>query len=243
MGKKEVASFKNLQKELISLKDPKKADISGRYFKTGKGQYAEGDVFLGGIDTPTLVKVIEKYKELPIADVQELLKSKYHEVRSAGRGILCRHFAKAKGKERENLYKFYLKNTKYINNWDLVDTSAPLMVGEYLLENPAEIKILDKLAKSENLWERRIAIMSTFAFLKKGRFDKTLEITEKLLSDKEDLIHKAAGWMLREIGKRDMPVEEKFLKKHYKKMPRTMLRYAIEKFPEDLRKKYLQGTA
>ncbi len=231
----------SLQKELRSLGDPKRAQFLARYFKTGKGEYAEGDIFLGGIATDTARSVSKKYKELPLSDVGKLLSSKFHEERWVALGIFCLQFAKAKGRQRKNLYKFYLANTKYINNWDLVDGSAHYTVGIYLLENPKEMKVLDKLVKSKNLWERRISIMTTFAFIKIGKFEKTLEIAEKLLGDREDLIHKAVGWMLREIGKKDRGVEEKFLRKHYKNMPRTMLRYAIEKFPEDLRKKYLLG--
>lgn len=235
-------SLLSFQKEFRKLADPKKAEFSAYYFKTGKGQYAEGDVFLGGISTPVVKSFIKKYKDLPISDIQKMLSSKYHEERSVALGIIVNKYQKAKtDKEKQELYNFYLKNTKHINNWDLVDVTADKVVGKYILENPKEIKVLNKLVVSESLWERRISIMSTFAFIKIGEFNKTFEIAEKLLSDKEDLIHKAVGWMLREIGKRKMKEEETFLKKHYKIMPRTMLRYAIEKFPEKLRKDYLLG--
>lgn len=234
-------TLSELQKELRSLRDPKKANFLAKYFKTAKGEYAEGDIFLGGIATATSRAISKKYKELPLSDIEKLLASKYHEERWVALEILVSRFAKTKGLDRKNLYEFYLKNTKHINNWDLVDGSAGPVVGNFILENPKEIKVLDKLVKSKDLWERRISIMATFAFIKAGKFEKTLEIAEKLLKDKEDLIHKAVGWMLREIGKKDRGVEEKFLKKYAKVMPRTMLRYAIEKFPEDLRKKYLAG--
>lgn len=231
------------QKEFRKLADAKKSEFSAYYFKTGKGQYAEGDKFLGGISTPVVKTFIRKYRDLPICDVQEMLFSKYHEERSVALGIIVDKYQRTEtDSEKKKLYSFYLKNTKYINNWDLVDTTADKVVGKYILENPKEVKVLDKLVVSKSLWERRISIMSTFAFIKIGKFGKTLEIAEKLLGDKEDLIHKAVGWMLREIGKRDMQIEEKFLKKFYKGMPRTMLRYAIEKFPEKLRKDYLLGN-
>jgi len=237
----EKLNLTNLQKELRSLRDPKKADFLAKYFKTGKGQYAEGDVFLGGIVTDTARSISKKYRSLGIRDVEKLLKSKYHEERWVALGIFNLRFVKADAITKKKLYDFYLKNTKYINNWDLVDGSADKIIGNYILENPEEIKVLDKFVKSENLWERRISVMATFAFIKIGKYDKTIEIAGKLLDDKEDLIHKAAGWMLREIGNRDRKVEEKFLKEYAKIMPRTMLRYAIEKFPEDLRRKYLSA--
>jgi len=231
----------NLKNELRSKADPKKANFLARYFKTGKGQYAEGDVFLGGIVTSEMRKIANKYQDIPLRDIQALLKSKFHEERSLALGILNRQFTKAKNQERLKFYKFYLQNTKHINNWDLVDISAGNIVGEYLIANPQKIGVLKKLARSKSLWERRIAIMATFTFIKKGQFQETLTIGEMLLTDKHDLIHKAVGWMLREVGKKDQKAEEAFLKKHYQTMPRTMLRYAIEKFPEKTRKKYLLG--
>ncbi len=238
-------TLKNLKKEMESLSDPARAKFSERYFKTGKGEYGEGDVFLGGISTPNVNSFILKYEELSMEDIKKLLESKYHEERSVALGILKKHYEKAlkknDEKEKRDIYEFYLGNTERINNWDLVDVTADKIVGQHLLENPKEIKTLDKLVKSKNLWERRIAVISTFAFIRNGKFEKTLELCEKLLADKEDLMHKATGWMLREIGKRDLGIEKNFLKKHYKTMPRTMLRYAIEKFPESLRQKYLRG--
>lgn len=237
----EKITLSHLQKEIRGLANPKRAEFMGRFFKTGIGEYGEGDIFLGGIDTPTINKIVIKYKELTLFDLEKLISSKYHEERMAALGILKKHFEKAGQKERKEIYKFYLSNTKHINNWDLVDVTADKIVGIYLLENPKEVDVLDKLVKSKSLWERRISVMTTFAYIKNGKFDKTLELVEKLLGDKEDLMHKAAGWMLREIGKRNISVEKKFLAKHYKIMPRTMLRYAIEKFPEDVRQKYLLG--
>lgn len=234
-------SLVNLHKELKNYSNPNNAEFLGRFFKTGKGQYAEGDVFLGGISTPIINKLVSKYKSLSLSDLDKLIQSKYHEERMTALGILKKHFEKANKNERKEIYKFYLRNTKNINNWDLVDVTADKIVGIYLIENPGEIKVLDGLVKSKVLWERRIATMTTFAFIKNKSYLKTLEFCEKLINDKEDLIHKATGWMLREIGNRDREVEEKFLKKHYKKMPRTMLRYAIEKFPEPLRLNYLYG--
>lgn len=232
-------TLSNLTKELRGMADPDRAQLLGRYFKCGKGQYGEGDIFLGGIKTAVMTSLARKYKALPLTDIQVLLRSKYHEERNVALGILKIHFAKAGEKEKRSIYNFYLTNTKYINNWDLVDITAPRIVGVYLLDNPKEMKVLTKLAKSKSIWERRIAIISTFMFIREGKYDKTIEIAEILLNDKEDLIHKAVGWSLREVGKKNRKVEEEFLKKHYKEIPRTALRYAIEKFPEPLRKRYL----
>ncbi len=229
----------SLHKELLALRDPQKALFLERFFKTGKGQYAEGDKFLGGIKTSDSRALSKKYQTLPLTDIKKLLQSKFHEERWVALGIFGIQFRKAAAKEKLSLYKFYLQNTRYVNNWDLVDGSAPNIVGNFILENPKEIKILDKLVKSKNLWERRIAVLSTLAFIRVNKFTKTLEIAEKLLNDKEALIHKAVGWMLREVGKKDRNLEEEFLKKYYQKMPRTMLRYSIEKFPETLRKKFM----
>jgi 3-methyladenine DNA glycosylase AlkD len=230
-----------LKKEMKRLSDPKRADFLGKFFKCGKGEYGEGDVFLGGINTPTLDKLVNKYCGLSLAEVQELLRSKYHEERMAALGILKKHFKKANGQEKKVIFTFYLRNTKYINNWDLVDVTAPKIVGAYLVENFKEKRKLDVLSNSKNLWERRISVIATFAFIREGSFEKTLEYAKKRLLDSEDLMHKAVGWALREVGKKNQKVEEDFLKMNYRKMPRTMLRYAIEKFPEPLRKKYLLG--
>lgn len=225
-----------LKRELVQLKDPDKAKNLSRFFKTEKGQYGEGDVFLG-ISVPDQRKVAKKYVELSLNDLQELLNSKYHEHRFTALLILISKYRNSNRIEKEEVFNFYLKNTKNINNWDLVDLTAPKILGEYLLNKKRTI--LYTLAKSNNLWERRISVLSTFTFIRNNDFKDALSISELLLRDKHDLIHKAVGWALREIGKRDQTVEERFLKKHYFHMPRTMLRYAIEKFNDEKRNKYL----
>ncbi|MFA6462269.1 MAG: DNA alkylation repair protein [Candidatus Woesearchaeota archaeon] len=227
-----------LQQELHSLKGLEKAKLLQRFFKTGKGEYGEGDLFLG-ITMPQQRIVAKKYfKEISLEEVEQLLHGKYHEERMTALIILTYKFAKASKEEQEKIYQLYLKNTKYINNWDLVDVTTPRIVGEYLLDK--DHSILYTLAQSKDLWEKRISVLATFTFIREHQFEDALKIAEMLLSDKHDLIHKAVGWMLREIGKRDQKVEEEFLKKHYKNMPRTMLRYAIEKFEEEKRQSYLK---
>jgi len=227
-----------LSKTLKNLADPAIAEHSQRFFKTGKGEYGEGDKFLG-IRVPVLRKQAKKCKDMPLEEIQSLLKSSLHEERLCALFLLIHKFTRGDAVEKAIIYQLYLKNTRYINNWDLVDSSAHLIVGVYL-EDKNKQPIYD-LASSDSLWERRIAIMSTLHFIRKHQFDEALDLSKQLLTDKEDLIHKAVGWMLREIGKRDLHVEECFLKAHYRQMPRTMLRYAIEKFPEQKRKKYLAG--
>jgi 3-methyladenine DNA glycosylase AlkD len=227
-----------LREEIKLASNPEKAKFLQRFFKTGKGEYAEGDVFLG-IVVPVQRQIAKKYTELLFEDLEKLITSKYHEERLIALLILVERFKKAKEDEKEKIVKFYLDNRKGINNWDLVDLSAPKILGEYLFDK--DRKILFRFAKSNDLWEKRIAVLSTFTFIKNNDFNDTLKIFEILLNDKHDLIHKAVGWMLREIGKIDLKTEENFLRKHYKAMPRTMLRYAIEKFPEKKRKAYLEG--
>ena len=227
-----------LKLELQKAADPKQAKILQRFFKTGKGEYGEGDVFLG-IKVPTQRQITKKFNELRLAEVEKLLNSKIHEQRLVALFILVDKYKKAGDDEKKKIYNLYLKNTKNINNWDLVDLSAPNIVGAYLIDRPRGV--LYKLAKSKNLWERRIATLATFTFIRNNDFKDALKIAEALLKDEHDLIHKAVGWMLREIGKRNQEVEEKFLRKYYKQMPRTMLRYAIEKFKEDKRRFYLQA--
>lgn len=227
-----------LEKEIKERANLEKSKLLQRFFKTGKGEYGEGDIFLG-ISVPEQRKIAKEFKEILVESVQELLNSKIHERRLIALLILIEKFKKASMEIKKNIFYFYLKNTKNINNWDLVDLSAPRIVGNYLLDKNREI--LYKLANSENLWEKRIAIISTAAFIRQGEFKDTLKISEILISDSHDLIHKAVGWMLREIGKKNKRVLEEFLKKHCKNMPRTMLRYAIEKFPENERKKWLSG--
>jgi len=225
-------------KDLNSFIDKKKAEFLPRYFKTGEGEYGEGDIFIGVV-VPKQRIVAKKYKELPLSEIQKLLSSKIHEHRLTALLILTYQFPKAEEKNKKKIVDFYLKNTQRINNWDLIDLSSVEILGEYFLEHPSYKKVLFEFAKSKNLWERRIAIISMLVFIRNRQFTDCLKVAESLLHDKEDLIHKAVGWMLREIGKRDLRTEEEFLKKHYQTMPRTMLRYAIEKFPEEKRKFYL----
>ena len=231
-----MSELLELQKEIKKNANKQKAGVLQRFFKTGKGQYGEGDVFLG-IIVPVQRTIARKYHNIALPDIQKLLDSKTHEERLIALLILIFQFQKANSKARKIIFDFYLKNTKNINNWDLVDLTAPSIVGEYLLDGNR--KILYKLARSKDLWEKRIAIISTFTFIKNNQFEDTLLIAEILLNDEHDLIQKAVGWMLREVGKRDLSVEEEFLQKYYQKMPRTMLRYAIEKFSEKKRKYFL----
>lgn len=228
--------FNEVRKDLEKLKDPQRAKNSAWYFKTGLGQYGEGDIFLG-ITVPKQREVAKKYTDLSLSDIQKLLLSKIHEHRFVALAILVLQFRDADELNREKIFDFYIKNAKNINNWDLVDSSAPYIVGEYLAGRKKTI--LYKLAGSGNLWERRIAIISTSGFIKRAEFEDTFAISEILLSDSCDLIHKAVGWMLREVGKRNSSDLEKFLKKHQKNMPRTMLRYAIERFDSGKRKHYM----
>ena len=209
------------------------------FFKTGPGEYGEGDKFLG-LKVPVIRKIANANTDLTFSELQKLLDSKYHEDRLAALLILVKIFPKSGDEEKEKIFNFYLKNTANINNWDLVDLSAPKITGEYLLTRNKDI--IFGLAASDNLWERRIAVLTTFRFIKENQYNTSLDICLKLLNDPHDLIHKAVGWMLREIGKRDLKAEEDFLKIHYKQMPRTMLRYAIEKFPEKKRLAYLKGN-
>ncbi|PIW99586.1 MAG: DNA alkylation repair protein [Ignavibacteria bacterium CG_4_8_14_3_um_filter_37_9] len=231
-----LAELQNVTKQKANKQ---RAEILQRFFKTGPGEYGEGDVFYG-IKVPVQRTVAHQFQHLPLNDLQILLKSKVHEERLIALLILVLKFKYADEVVREKLFKFYLKNSERINNWDLVDLSADKIVGAFLIDK--DKSLLFKLAKSSNLWERRIAMLSTYCFIKNGVFEVTLQIAELLLRDQQDLIHKAVGWMLREIGKRDLEPEEEFLKLHYKQMPRTMLRYAIEKFPEAKRQAYLKGT-
>ncbi len=230
--------LEQLKKELLDSANPEQAKILQRFFKTGGGEYGEGDIFLG-VKVPIQRKIAKKYLGLGLYKLKELIESKIHEHRLISLIILNEKYKKSNEEEKGNLFNFYLENIKQINNWDLVDISAPNIIGDFLLDKKKDI--LYKLIESNNIWERRIAIISTFAFIKKNRFEDTLVISERLLVDGHDLIHKAVGWMLREVGKKDEEVLEDFLKEHYKNMPRTMLRYSIEKFPEEKRKEYLHG--
>jgi len=233
-------SIKLIKKELELHANKERAKTLSRFFKTGKGEYGEGDIFLG-VQAPDSKKIAQKYfKEITPKAIQLLLSSKIHEHRSVALGMLKKKYIKANEEEKEKIVKFYLKNTKYINNWDLVDMSAHYILGDWLIDNPQKKKIIYDLAKSDNLWEKRISIISTFSFIRKGQFGDTLKISLILLYDKHDLIHKATGWMLREVGKKDQAVLEDFLKRFSKMMPRTMLRYSIEKLPEKKRKFYMK---
>lgn len=227
------------QQQLKKLANPKKALGVARFFKTGKGEYGEGDIFLG-ITVPETRVVAKQYKDLLLKEIEKLLQSKIHEERLLALFILVNQFKKADEAKQKQIFDMYLTNTKYVNNWDLVDSSAEYIIGGYLMNRSKNV--LKKLAQSTSIWERRIAIMATFQFIKQKQHDHTFIIAEILLKDTHDLIHKAVGWMLREVGKRiDESIEEIFLQQHYQKMPRTMLRYAIERFDEKKRKKYLNG--
>lgn len=227
-----------LIKEIQSKANPEKAKLLQRFFKTGKGEYGEGDIFLG-LTVPIQRIIAKKYKDISLPKLQELIKSKFHEYRLIALLILTYKFEKANEKTQEEIFNFYLKNTKYINNWDLVDLTSTRVMGKFLFEK--DKKILYKLVNSKDLWEKRISIISTLYFVSKNEFQDALTISELLLKDKHDLIHKAVGWTLREIGKRDKEVLRKFLRQHYQDLPRTTLRYAIERFPEEERKKWLKG--
>lgn len=224
--------------KLEGLKDEQRAQGHQRFFKTGPGQYGEGDVFLG-VRVPDLRRLAREHRAARLSEIKQLLKSRFHEERVLALMMLVHAYSKGDRDAKKAIYDLYLNSTRFINNWDLVDLSAHHIVGHYLSDKSKEP--LYRLAKSVSLWERRIAIIATAYFIKRGEFAETLKISKLLLSDEEDLIHKAVGWMLREVGKRDLATEERFLIAHYKRMPRTMLRYAIEKFPEARRQMYLKG--
>lgn len=230
---------KEIHNRLAALANPEHATILQRFFKTGPGQYGEGDIFIG-IRVPVLRKLVREFRDIPLQETERLLESPIHEERLLALFLLVKAYSKATDEKRKHIYRHYLGSTRYINNWDLVDLSAEHIVGAYLLDK--DRTPLYHLAASKSLWERRISILSTFHYIKKGAFDDTLELSKRLLTDRHDLIHKAVGWMLREVGKRDRNTEEAFLIEHYRQMPRTMLRYAIEKFPEPRRQGYLKGT-
>lgn len=233
MGLREVRS------DIRGHADKDNAKFAQRYFKTGPGEYAEGDVFLG-LRAAQIRAVARKHRDLRLSTLEKLLHSKHHEDRSVALLILVERFARETDPRRKIIYNLYLGNTDHINNWDLVDLSAPGIVGAWLFDKSR--KPLRGLARSHALWERRISIISTLWFIRRNEFDDTLGVAKMLLADEHDLIHKAVGWMLREVGKRDQRVEEAFLKAHYRAMPRTMLRYAIERFEEPKRQAYLKGT-
>lgn len=228
-------TLSDLKKELKKNSNLAKANFLQRYFKTEKGGYGEGDIFLG-IPVPLIRKIAKGYRNVTLKQLQNLIGSKIHEYRSACLEILLLKYKNANEDNQKEIVDFYLRNTKYINNWDLVDLSAPNILGDYLLKKSRDALYL--LAKSKNLWERRIAVLSTYQFIKHNKFGDALNIAEILLEDNHDLIHKSVGWMLREVGKRSPLTEERFLKKFYRCIPKTMLRYAIEKIPEKKRRLY-----
>lgn len=225
-----------IRRKLRTLADPAVAASAARFFKK---EHAEDDIFLG-LRAATLHQLSKEHRELPINEVETLLRSDIHEERMLALLILVVAFRKASDAARKEMHSFYLANTSQVNNWDLVDASAPTLVGAYLLDKNR--KPIHRLAKSDDLWQRRIAIVATQHFIRNDDFADTLKIAEMLLEDEEDLIHKATGWMLREVGERDRPALEAFLKQHCRKMPRTMLRYALEKFGKEERQAYLKGT-
>jgi 3-methyladenine DNA glycosylase AlkD len=233
-----MVTIKNIRKKLQRLGSEENANVLQTFFKTGPGEYGEGDVFLG-VRVPELRKLVKEYQDITLKEVMQFLRSSIHEERMFALLILVSKYSKGNETVKKRIYELYLQHTKFINSWDLVDGSAQHIVGAFLMDKSKEP--LYRLAKSNSLWERRIAILSTFYFIKHHNFSETIKISKILLTDEQDLIHKAVGWMLREIGKRDITAEEIFLKKYYKSMPRIMLRYAIEKFPKSKRKKYLRG--
>jgi 3-methyladenine DNA glycosylase AlkD len=229
--------IKQIKADIARHGSRKKAKILQSFFKTGPGEYAEGDVFVG-VQVPVLRKLAGKFAAAPVSSAVKLLRSPVHEERFLALVMLMDKYRKSDASGKEEIYRIYLDHTRYINNWDLVDVTAKNIVGDYLRDR--DKKPLYALAGSKSLWERRIAVLSTFYFIGKGQFGDSLNIARILLRDEHDLIHKAVGWMLREIGKRDQPAEEAFLNDHYRRMPSTMLRYAIERFPERKRRYYLR---
>jgi 3-methyladenine DNA glycosylase AlkD len=228
-----------IRSELKQSSNPSKAKILQSFFKTGPGEYGEGDIFVG-VTVPELRRLAQQFPSLSLKQIQCLLYSSIHEERLVALIILINQYKRAPELQKKELYLFYCQNAKHVNNWDLVDISSPHIVGDYLHDKSKSVLI--KLAKSDNLWERRIAIVSTLYFIRQQCFGTTLKLAQILLYDKEELIHKAVGWMLREVGKRDQATEELFLNRYYNHMPRTMLRYAIERFPEKKRIAYLKGS-
>lgn len=235
----------DIESALKECASAEKREVLMRFFKTGKGQYGEGDLFIG-VKVPEVRKIVCRYwKECEWEQVEGLVTSRFHEVRLAGLLVMVRKFKWAMRHDKalaEKIVLFYLSNTAYVNNWDLVDLSCYEILGRWVLEYPGEAAVLERLARSANLWEQRMAIVSTMLLVRHGKLELTLSIADMLLHHRHDLIHKAVGWMLREVGKRDRGRLEEYLGPRYRTMPRTMLRYAIEKFPEDLRKGYLAGT-
>ena len=235
-----VSTEKAILRELRDLGDPAIAEHSQRFFKTGEGEYGAGDKFLG-IRVPVLRKLARSHREIVVPEILKLLHSQTHEVRLLALILLVQKYERGDEPQKQEVFDLYCRNLDHVNNWDLVDASAHKIIGPHLLNR--DRTLLRKLSSSDDLWRRRVAIISTYAFIRVHDFDDTLELATQLLEDPEDLIHKAVGWMLREVGNRDRDLEEHFLKVHYQSMPRTMLRYAIEKLPKARRQDYLQGRA
>ena len=228
--------YDSIMAELEALGTDEKRRVLGAFFKTGKGQYGEGDRFMG-ITVPLTRGVARRYKDAPLATVVDLLQSEWHEARLCGLLIMVEQMKKARGDGARVIFETYLANTRRINNWDLVDLSAPQIVGGYLKDKPRDI--LYRLAASSLLWDNRIAMVSTYAFIKAGQLDDTFALALQLIGHGHELMHKAVGWMLREAGRRDFARLRRFVDDHWREMPRTMLRYAIEKYPESERKEVL----
>ena len=226
--------------DLQNVGSPLKAEHSLRFFRTGPGEYGEGDQFIG-VTVPEQRKVARRYRDLPITEVSILLKHPIHECRLTALFILTDRFKRGSDQEKDTIAELYLQNTRYVNNWDLVDSSAHFILGPWL--ETRDRSLLDQLAASSRLWDQRIAMLACYHYIRHNDFADALRIADALVNHPHDLIHKAVGWMLREVGNRDISVEERFLIPRYRTMPRTMLRYAIEKFPEERRKAYLAGTA
>jgi len=233
------STIANIRAQVRELSDPRVAEHSQRFFKTGPGEYGEGDTFIG-IRVPALRRLAQQHRGASLRVAERLLQSPIHEERLLALFVLVKRYERGNPTARKEVFDLYRRNMRFVNNWDLVDSSAHKIIGDFLRNRSR--RLLRRLAKSNVLWERRIAIISTMAYINDGEFGDTLEIAKELLRDEEDLIHKAVGWMLREVGNRDRKVEEAFLKKHYKVMPRTMLRYAIEKLPKTKRRRFLAGT-
>ena len=229
-----------LKKALRSYASPARKKTNEWFFKTGKGQYGYGDKFMG-VSDPDSRKVARQFATMPLTEVKKLLQSTIHEERATALKILVRKFEVGDERTKKKVYDFYLKNFSRVNNWDLVDGSAYKIAGAYMLEHPKYAHILDTYARSKNLWERRLSIIATLAFIRNNEFTWTMKNAEVLLADPHDLTHKAVGWMLREVWKRDYKIVEDFLIKNYKQVPRTTLRYAIERMDEKKRQRFLQG--
>ena len=227
------------QAALLALANPEKARFLAGYFKTGKGQYGEGDQFLG-IVVPQVRTLARQFRHLPLPDCRKLLASPYNEARLLALLVLVQRYAKGDESTRDQIFGLLLKHRHRVNNWNLVDSAAPFIVGAHLLQR--DRTVLYELLASNSLWDRRIAILSTFAFIRNNDFTETLQLAEKSLNDTQDLMHKACGWMLREVGNRNAAVLEAFLARNHPAMPRTMLRYAIEKFDQDKRRPMLSGS-